>query len=145
MATNSIYEGDPKLYLQFDGAFLNVKGGQPEMDKTLWNAALISLNTREGWAGNAFFNTPAEKIGSRYEIVSEQNLSQQMINRLKNEADLALKWILSEKLVDNIEVVVRNPKNHNLETIIIMKKDNVIVLQFVLLKNETNWYAQEFV
>lgn len=145
MATDSIYEGDPKLYLQLNGAFLNVNGGQPEMDKTLWNAALISLNTREGWAGNAFLSKKAQKIGSRYEVVSEQNLSQQMINRLKNEADLALKWILSEKLVDNIEVVVRNPKNHNLETIIIMKKDNVIVLQFVLLKNETNWYAQEFV
>jgi phage gp46-like protein len=145
MANGSIYEGDPKLFLQLNGSFLNVIGGQPEMDKTLWNAALISLNTREGWAGNALVDTPAEKIGSQYESTTELNLSVQMINQVKGAAERALKWITDQKLADKITVTVRNPKNHNLETVVIIEKDGEIILQFVLLKNEVNWYAQEIV
>jgi phage gp46-like protein len=143
MATE--FEGDPKLYLRENGSFLHFLSGQPDMDLGIWNATLISLNTREDWAGNILFDNEVEKYGSDFELKTEQNLSIQTLNQIQNSAVRTLAWLKDVGLVDSTEVTVRNPKNHNLEIIIKHEKNGVNILSLVLLKNETGWIAQEFV
>jgi phage gp46-like protein len=140
------FDVDPKLELEFDGSFLDVLGGQPIMDRTLWNATLISLNTRSdpAWPGNSLIDDPDEQVGSDFEANTEENLSVQMLNRTKGAAARALAWLKKEKLVDETVIEVINPKNHNLEITIEHVKDGAKILKMVLLKNETRWFASRY-
>jgi phage gp46-like protein len=140
------FDVDPKLELEFDGSFFTVLAGQPIMDRTTWNATLISLNTRSDppWPGNALIDNPDEKVGSDFEANTEENLSVQMLNRTKNSAARALAWLKKDGLVDETVIEVINPKNHNLEITIEHIKGDQKILKMVLLKNETRWFASRY-
>lgn len=136
------YQGDPKLTLDENGADLVFKGGQPVMDRGLENAALISLHTREGWAGNVFFRSPAEQIGSQYENRLQDPITLKAFNNVRNAATKALQWMIDEKAASSIDVSVSNPTGKKVQTAVLIKPPSRDPLVLLLTKNGLNWIAQ---
>ena len=60
------YQGDPKVFIDEDGAYLIFRNGQPVMDAGVENATIMSLLTEEdpNWYGNILVEKNEEKIGS---------------------------------------------------------------------------------
>ena len=84
-----IFSGDPKIYITADGADLRYSGGQPVMESGLENHALISLFTREGWAGNIFL-AANRKVGSDFEKTAIGTISLSKLADVENSAERAL-------------------------------------------------------
>ena len=137
------YEGDPKMTLDENGADLIIKGGQPIMDQGLENAALISLHTREGWAGNVFLRRPEEKIGSKYEDKLQEPITLTAFNNVRNAAEKALAWMLDQSVASEIEVAVSNPTRKQIKTAVLIKPPSRDPLVLLLTKNGLNWIAQK--
>jgi phage gp46-like protein len=138
------YQGDPKIFLEQNGSFLQFLFGQPIMDADIWNAVLISLNTREGWAGNVFFRKDVEKIGSDFEETTEEIISIQAINAMANSGKRALQWLIDVVLASEISFVAINPSGHNLEFQIEILKPDGSILKIVEVKNGERWIAAPY-
>jgi phage gp46-like protein len=137
------FQGDPKMILDEYGADLVFKGGQPVMDQGLENAALISLHTREGWFGNIFARSPAEKIGSKYEVTLEQPITLGALTAAQNAAQNALQWFLDKKIASSVEAACSNPQGATVRTVIVVSppyREATVLLQ---TKNGSNWINQK--
>lgn len=137
------YQGDPKLTLDENGAELTFKGGQPEMDRGLENAALISLHTRPGWAGNLFFRKPSQQIGSKYEDALRDPITLTAFNRVRNAATAALQWMIDGGLASTVETRTSNPTGKRIDTAVLIKPPTEDPLILLLTKNGLNWIAQK--
>lgn len=137
------YQGDPKLILDENGADLVFKGGQPEMDRGLENAALISLHTREGWAGNIFFRKPEEQIGSNYEDTLDDPITLSAFNNVRNASIAALQWMIDSNVASAIESKVSNPTGKRIDTVILIKPPSQDPLILLETKNGINWISQK--
>lgn len=113
------------------------------MDRGLENAALISLHTREGWAGNLFFRKPEQKIGSKYESTLQAPITLSAFNNVRNAAKAALQWMIDVKIASQIEAQVSNPTGKKTETVIGIKPPSQDPLILLLTKNGLNWIAQK--
>ncbi|MHA1287294.1 MAG: hypothetical protein ACTSPB_07810 [Candidatus Thorarchaeota archaeon] len=139
------YEGDPKIFINENGPNLQINQGQPVMDQGLWNAVIISLFTKPNWAGNVLFTGPYEKIGSVFEYEAQQTISVDMLNKVNNAAQLALKWLTDNGSVDLVNTRVRNPAGHNIEVTIELIKDGIAILKMVATKNGVRWIVEEYI
>ena len=137
------YQGDPKLTLDENGANLTFKGGQPEMDRGLENAALISLHTREGWAGNVFQRSPANRIGSKYEKTLEKPITLQVFNDVRNAAKSALQWMIDNRVASTVEAEVNNPTGKQVATMVLIQPPSEDPLVLLQTKNGLNWISQK--
>jgi phage gp46-like protein len=98
------YSGDPRIILTANGADLDYRGGQPVMDRGLENCILISLFTREGWAGNAFLPTE-RRMGSDYEKTCRGAITLSKLADVENSAERAL----SSKAFGTVKAEASNP------------------------------------
>lgn len=137
------YQGDPKLTLDENGADLTFKGGQPEMDRGLENAALISLHTRKGWAGNTLIRKPEQRLGSDFEEAQNQPITLTSFNTIRNAALAALQWMIDGKIASKIDVAVRNPTGRKVETAALIRPISQDPLILLTTKNGLNWIAQK--
>jgi phage gp46-like protein len=137
------YQGDPKLTLDETGADLTFKGGQPEMDRGLENAALISLHTQKGWCGNVLFRKPEEKIGSDFEESLKSPITLTSFKIVRAAALAALQWFIDVKIASEIDAAVRNPTGRRVETIVGIKPVSQDPLVLLSTKNGLNWIAQK--
>ena len=106
---DSRYEGDPKLFLEPNGASLRYEAGQPVMERGLENQAFISLFTREGWCGNAFL-LPENQIGSDFEATCSGSITRSKLADIENSAVRAL----TSKAFQKVDTRVYNPRSDNL-------------------------------
>jgi phage gp46-like protein len=137
------YQGDPKLTLDESGANLTFKGGQPVMDRGLENAALISLHTREGWAGNVFARRPAREIGSKYEESLKAPITLSAFNNVRNAAKLALQWMIDGNVASKVDAAVSNPTGKRIQTAVVIQPPSRDPLVLLLTKNGLNWISQK--
>lgn len=137
------YEGDPKLILDENGADLIWEGGQPVMDRGLENAALISLFTDEGWAGNVFWSDPNQKIGGQYETQARQPITLASLNDTRSAAENALAWMKRSGVASNVAAVVSNPQATRLQTVVLIEPPGRDVEVLLTKKNGENWIAQK--
>jgi hypothetical protein len=105
----NIFEGDPRLVLTPDGSDLDYRGGQPVMDQGLENQALISLFTREGWAGNIFL-PESNGVGSDFEATCLGTITLSKLANIENSAERAL----TSNAFPDVTVTVTNPKADHL-------------------------------
>jgi len=136
------FEVDPKLTLDENGADLTFEGGQPVMDAGLENAALISLLSEPGWFGNAFFDDPDERVGSRFLAETRKPLSIDSVNAIRKAALADLDWIVKSSLASEVQAIVRNPEAKKIETIVIIRPPGKDIQALVLEKNGINWINQ---
>lgn len=135
----SIYQGDPRLFLDENGSFLEFKGGQPVMDQGLENLALISLFTRRGWAGNVLFQDQSQQIGSDFEATAEQPITIQTINDVTDAAEKALE----SDAFGNVTISVENPSGYKTDVKVTIEHPGQDIQELLISKNGLNWVAQK--
>ena len=135
----SIYQGDPRLFLDGNGAYIKFKGGQPVMDRGLENMVLMKLFTRSGWPGNVLFLNPAERIGSDFELSLEQPITLTSLNNIRNAAIRAL----SDPAFGSVDVVVTNSESYRIDIIITIEPPGQDIQKLLVTRNGLNWIAQK--
>ncbi len=131
-------QGDPRLVLTENGSKIVYKGGQTVMDQGVENLALISLFTRQGWAGNVLFKDPLQKIGSDF---VDAGLEPVTLRSLNNVRDAAVK-ALDHPLFGKVDVMVSNPTSYQTKVDIILKPPGEDIKTLTLVKNGLNWIVQ---
>lgn len=134
-----IYQGDPKIIVDEDGADLKFVGGQPVMDQGLENLAIISLLTRPGWVGNDLLDDVNEKIGSDYEDSANKAITLSSINSITDAADKAL----SSDVFGKKTIEVSNPISNRIETNILIEPPGSDIFELILSRNGLSWQAQK--
>ena len=132
------YQGDPKLFIDKNGAFLEFRGGQPLMDQGLENAALISLFTKKGWHGNAFLSSE-EKIGSDFQEVGIGTITATSLEKINQEAVKALE----KPFFGNVQAITVNPINYRINTGILIRPPGYDSGVIQIEKNGENWIFQK--
>ena len=135
------FQGDPSVFIDEDGAYMIFKGGQPVMDQGIENAVKISLHTKPGWWGNALETEDSKKIGSDYELVALEAITIDSPAKLEESANRALKWMVKTNLA-KYDVVVTNPNDHRLDTLIVVEIPGKDIQEFLITKNGLLWKAQ---
>lgn len=138
-----LYSGDPKIFIDENGARLDFRGGQPVMDQGLENAAIISLHTRPGWWGNILARNESEQIGSDFEVEAKKPITLENINNIRAAAEEAEAWLVGDGIASSIQVEVNNPIGNRIETQIAIfppgdRTPEIISTQ----KNGANWINQ---
>lgn len=145
----TLFEGDPKIFLDERGSRLEWNGGQCVMDAGFENPVFISLFTTlepttspRGWAGNYLFEDQNVWIGSRYEAALAEPITITSLNTARDEAQKALDWLLNSKLASEIIVDVINPMTDRVETSIRIRPPDLPLVELLLIKNGVNWIYQ---
>lgn len=132
-----IFQGDPALSLENDGAEITFKGGQPIMDQGLENQAQISLFTAEGWPGN-FLLGADQQIGSNFETIAQGAITLTSLSELEKSAENALE----DPVFGNIEAVAVNPNSTRIDMVINIKPPGTDLDKILLTRNGQNWVNQ---
>lgn len=115
------------------------------MDTGLENAAMISLFTEEGWAGNRFLKGRGEAIGSNFEKVAKDvSVTVTSFEAKATAARQALSWMISTGLAGKVETEWRNPsRDLYILTPIIFPPGGGKATSLMLTKNGPNWINQK--
>ncbi len=142
----NIYNGDPKIFLGVNGAYLFFPGdgGQPVMDAGLENTVFFLLLIRPGWSGNYLFTNSDHKVGQggRYLAALDKPITSTSLDDAAQGAEQDLEPLLAWGLAAEIEISVTNPVGQQIHTEIKITppdKDPVVLLG---IKNGVNWIWQ---
>lgn len=133
------FSGDPYITIGPDGATLTFVGGQPVMDQGLENHAIIALFTDEGWAGNALFADPNQKIGNgQFLKATRQPITLQSLTDIEQGAvaDLA------SPAFGRVTTEAINPSSDRIVVEILIEPPGQDSRTIILTRNGLNWQAQ---
>ena len=130
------FQGDLKLYLDQDGADVNITGGQPEMDPGWNNTAVLGLFA-EDWIGNVFM-TDAQELESDYVKTAQGTLTLSVLDDIEKSAIRSLQ----APAFGTISVEVTNPRSVEIQTRIIVNPPNGDPEEFLTTRNGLTWIAQ---
>ena len=139
----SRFSGDPKIYLDENGADLRFDGGQPVMDAGLENAVTISLFTRDGWWGNDLFAQESEQLGSDFEITAAQPITSTSFVDTESAAETAVQWMVDSGISLRNTATATNPSSRNTAVNLLIEPPANSSLELQVLKNGTNWINQK--
>lgn len=144
------YEGDPKLWLDENGAEIVFKGGQSVMDAGLENVVFISLFTRrqdattkKQWCGNTLFDKPSQQLGGRFLKVADKPLTLTNLQDLESAVKSDLDWMITEQIAKNITARASAPTGDRKLVVIDIEPTGRDIQQIILLKYGTNWIIQK--
>ncbi len=98
---------------------LSLAGGDLAQDEGLETSVLISLFTdrrandedplpggddRRGWWGDAFGDIDGDRVGSRLWLLSREKQTQTALNRAKEYAEEALRWLIEDGIARSVTV-----------------------------------------
>lgn len=132
------FDGDPRLFLDADGAFLDFQGGQPVMDPGVENLALIGLHTKPGWWGNSLIDDPEKQIGSDFEETARGAITLSSLNDIRQAAEKAL----ADPAFGRIEVDVTNPVSNRIDVTNRINPPGKDILELTVSSNGLNWIEQ---
>ena len=138
----TLFNGDPRIFIDKDGADLKFIGGQPITDGGYENAVIISLFTRPGWYGNIFTFSDSQKIGSDFEEESKKSITLENLNNLRQFALEALRWMIENNSVESIDVDVRNVESDRYTVTISIKPPGSEAGVLLLTGRSNNWLIQ---
>ena len=132
-----IYQGDPYLTLEPNGAELTFRGGQPDLDSGVENQATISLFTRQGWPGNHLLDSD-QQIGSDFEVTAEKPITLTSLALVERSAENALQ----ADLFGTVRAVASNPQSWQQDVTIRIEPPGSDPDTILLTKNGQNWINQ---
>jgi phage gp46-like protein len=116
-----------------NGVDFKYESGQPVMDGGVHNAAILSLFTEEGWAGNVFL--PEEsRIGSDFVKLCRGTITLSRLADIENAAVRALE----SSLFPQVSAAARNPDGNRLDVSIKIGPGGVLNLN----REGPLWQAQ---
>jgi phage gp46-like protein len=148
MAKN-LYQGDPKLFLSQEGAYLKFINGQPIMDAGLENHVTIPLFTRrrakvdqKSWVGNLAFDNVEHHLGTDFLEGAEAPITVGSLEVDQKNAEKALQSLIDTNLASEIIVTVTNPSGYRKDMRVVIRPPNVPESELVLIRNGLNWVVQ---
>lgn len=137
----NLYQGDPKITLDQNGADIVWKSGQPVMDSGLENAVLIALFSAEDWFGNAYAQ-PSEAIGSKFYPETQKAITASQLGVIQAAAAADLKKLVDDGLIAEPEITVTNPRSNRLDVLIISRPPAEDAQAILLSRYGENWRIQ---
>jgi hypothetical protein len=134
----TIYQGDPKIFVGPDGAYLLFINGQPVMDGGIENLATISLLTDPDYWGNDLWPNPVNHIGSEFENEGRKPITVTMIENLGQVAEAAL----DNPAFGTPVAEITNPRPSGLDFKALVKPPGADEQSFALTRNFQNWINQ---
>lgn len=135
-------QGDPKIYLDEDGADFDIRGGQPIMSSGLGNAVILSLFTKGDWVGNYLTNTPNEKFTGKFEEALKLSVTVSNLAKIRDAALKDLAWLTGSGVASDIRINVKSPSHNRLDVEIQITAPGGNIEKFQLSKYGENWIAQ---
>jgi hypothetical protein len=132
------FDGDPRLFIDSDGAYLDFQGGQPVMDAGIENLALISLHTGPGWWGNALIDRADRRIGSDFEKTASGTITLSKLNDIRQSAERAL----SDPAFGRVTTTVQNPQGNRIDVINRIEPPGQDIQELTVSRYGLNWIAQ---
>lgn len=133
-----IFQGDPLIIIDENGATLNFQGGQPEMDQGLENHVNISILTKQGWWGNDIEPVAERQIGSLFLEASKKSITRQSLIDRDRAAEADIKGDEFGK----ITAVSTNPISQQVKTEILLEPVTFEAEKLILTRSGQNWIAQ---
>jgi len=140
---SSIYQGDPAIKIDRDGADLQFDEGQPVMDKGFENSVIISLFSKPNWPGNVLFRSESQQIGSDFEESNKLPINKDGLNARRDAASKALEWAVSDGLFQEVDVLVTNPNSNTILVSILITPPNGESVNLTLENFGSNWRFQK--
>lgn len=134
-----IFDGDPFITIDPDGANLVFSGGQPKMDQGLINHVNISLLTKKGWCGNDIEPVAERKIGSDFLEKNSQSITRQSLLDISKTAEATL---VGDEF-GKITAIVTNPISQQVRTDILLEPTSGDISILRLTKSGQNWLNQK--
>jgi len=132
------FQGDPKLFIGSDGAYIIYVNGQPIMEQGIENQILIALFTQPGWCGNALLKNENHKIGSDFMDAHIQPINMSTLNSIRLAAQRALK----SDIFGDVSVLVENPVANKVRTTITVRSKFYEPKQLIVIKFGMDWVIQ---
>lgn len=135
-----IFDGDPLITIGGDGADMNFKGGQPEMDTGFDNHVNIALLTKKGWWGNDLEPLAERKLGANYmdtDLVKGGLITRQSLI----DADKAAESDVRGDEFGLIAAQTSNPTSQNVLTEVLFTPPTREVQKLVLERTGQNWIS----
>ena len=99
-----IFQGDPKIFLGPDGAYLSFTGGQSIMDGGIENLVTFSLFGGDWW-GNDLFQNPDTHLNSDFEDALKGPVTLQQLTDVEQAGERALE----NPAIGSSEFTANNP------------------------------------
>ncbi len=137
-----LFSGDPRIFINDNGASLTFKGGQPVLDAGLENAVIISLFTKPGYWGNLLRDNDTEQIGSDFEETAALPVSVSNMRKLQRVTEKALEWLKSARVASDVEVTISNPSQSYINVAVLVTPYGSTPTEILLAKSGKNWIFQ---
>jgi hypothetical protein len=132
------FQGDPKIFVGPNGAYLKFINGQPVMDGGIENLVTISLLTDPDYWGNDLWDNPDNHIGSEFENEGRKPITVTLLDELAQAGELAL----DNPALGASVVTVSNPRPSGLDFLAKVKPPGADEQSFALTRNYINWVNQ---
>lgn len=128
MTTPIKYQGDPKIFVDEDGATISIKNGHTKMERGLANCVLIPLLTEEEPKHiNALFDNDYEKIKPHYQRFIGNPITVTNLQDRARAAKADLKFLKDHKLANDVSTKIENPRGIETKlTVTIDEKDIIL-------------------
>jgi len=133
-----LFDGDPYITIEEDGADFVFVGGQPIMDQGFENHVNIATLTEPGWWGNDLEPVASRKIESKYLGASRKPINRQMLLDTSKAAE-------SDVSGDEFELVLANTVNRisqQVDTGILYTPTSRDAETLLLTRSGQNWISQ---
>lgn len=139
----NLFSGDPKIFVNRNGAYLDWRGGQCVMDAGLENTALFLLLIEPDWPGNYLFDNQDHEVGKgRFLEVVNQPITALSLLDAEAAAEQALEPMKTWGLASDISAEVTNPEGQEIRTTIEITPPDRDPVVLVGLRNGVNWIWQ---
>jgi len=133
-----LFDGDPYITIDENGAEFTFVGGQPVMDQGFENHVNIALLTEPGWWGNDLEPVASRKIASTYIAESRKPINRQMLLDVSKAAELDVSG-------DEFELVLADTVNRisqQVDTGIVYTPTSRDAEKLLLTRSGQNWISQ---
>lgn len=136
----TLFTGDPRIFINKNGASLKFIGGQPIMDAGLENAIIISLFTKKGYWGNLLELDSNKQIGSDFEETANLPITIGNLNKLQRVTEFTLKWLIDLGIAQSVVVNVSNTSGYKKDIEILINSGGIT--KILLSSSGKNWIFQ---
>lgn len=133
-----IFDGDPCITIDADGADFTFIGGQPIMDQGFENHVNISMLTEPNWWGNDLEPVAARQLNSDFLPTSRRPINRQMLIDLARSAERSVAG-------DEFKTVVSeatNPRSQNINVKTLYTSPGGTLKELILTRSGQNWINQ---
>jgi hypothetical protein len=135
------FQGDPRVFIDANGATLKFKDGQPVMDRGLENTVLMSWFSKK-WFGNVFIRDENQQLNGTFEDAHRQPVTITGLSDRENAAGTDLDPLVASGTIAKYAVETTNTIDNKVTTTAVISPPGGDLFAVQATKNGANWIAQ---